>query len=343
MRCALIGDHGDGRAFAQAAVATGRYELAAYCGTDTVWAGQHFPTARVTVDVEDILADPKIEACIVAVPIEKRLEVTRRVLQSERHALVVHPVDLSPVGAYELDMLRGDTHQVLLPLICEHIGVDADGWTNDSPYIFEMTVADKQVSLEHGEGKQNPALPCWTLLRHVGGEIVEVQAFAAAEEVIEDRPLVVLGRFYKGGMFQVTFQPAPNEPDETKDDAPWTTVVEEFEKEVAFINRTDRAEPAAGGKERLDALLSWRDEVRALELDDAADRSLHKRRAQLMEYQEANEEVGFKGTMTLVGCAILWIAIMLLIASAWWPWAGYLILPAIVVFLGMQLLRFVVK
>jgi hypothetical protein len=223
------------------------------------------------------------------------------------------------------------------------VDVDVDGWTNDSPYISELTVADKQVSLEHGEGKQNPALPCWTLLRRIGGEIVEVQAFADAEEVIEDRPLVVLGRFYRGGMFQVTFQPTQDAPSDTKDDAPWTTIVEEFEKELEFISRSDRAEPAAGGKERPAALLSWRDEVRALELDDAAYRSLRKRRAQLMEYQEANEEVGFKGTMTLVGCALLWIAIMLLIASAWWPWAGYLILPAIVAFLGLQLLRFVVK
>jgi len=46
-------------------------------------------------------------------------------------------------------------------------------------------------------------------------------------------------------------------------------------------------------------LLTWQDAVRGLELDDAARRSVEKRRSSLMEYQEANEEVGFKGTMTL--------------------------------------------
>ncbi len=93
---------------------------------------------------------------------------------------------------------------------------------------------------------------------------------------------------------------------------------------------------------RKEAKLSWQDAVRSLELDDAARRSVERRRVNLMEYQQASEEVGFKGTMTLVGFALLWAVLLLLIASRWLPWVGWLILPLLVVFIGLQLLRYVI-
>ena len=88
--------------------------------------------------------------------------------------------------------------------------------------------------------------------------------------------------------------------------------------------------------------LSWQDEVRCLELDDAARRSVEKRRASTLEYQEASEEAGFKGTMTLVGCGMLWVSLLLLILSRWVPWLGWLIAPVFGFFLLLQLLRWVV-
>jgi hypothetical protein len=88
-------------------------------------------------------------------------------------------------------------------------------------------------------------------------------------------------------------------------------------------------------------VLSWQDAVRQLELDDAARRSVEKRRASALEYQEATEEAGFKGTMTLFGCGLLWASLILLILSRWVPWAGWLIAPLFGMFLVLQLLRWV--
>jgi hypothetical protein len=88
--------------------------------------------------------------------------------------------------------------------------------------------------------------------------------------------------------------------------------------------------------------LDWQDAVRALELDDAARRSVERRRTSLLEYPEASEEVSFKGTMTLVGCGLLWAVPLLLIVSRWVPQLGWLILPLLVVFIGLQLLRYVI-
>lgn len=90
--------------------------------------------------------------------------------------------------------------------------------------------------------------------------------------------------------------------------------------------------------------LSWQDAVRGLELDDAARRSVARRRASTLEHlsPEMGEETSFKGTMTLVGCSLVWGMLLLLILSNWVPWAGWLIAPVLVVFLGLQLLRYLI-
>src|SRR5207248_6460305 len=71
---------------------------------------------------------------------------------------------------------------------------------------------------------------------------------------------------------------------------PWYPVVEVFEAALAG---------------RPDSSLSWQTAVRSLELDDAVRRSAQRRRVSVLEYPEATEEAGFKGTMTLVGCSLL--------------------------------------
>src|ERR1700676_844782 len=102
MRFALLGDHPDGQAMAAALVASGRHERTAYTSAD---------------DVEEGLADPAVDAVIVAVGPDARPAQLRRALQSERHVLCVYPPDQTPEIAYEADMMRQDTGRVLLPLL----------------------------------------------------------------------------------------------------------------------------------------------------------------------------------------------------------------------------------
>jgi hypothetical protein len=61
-----------------------------------------------------------------------------------------------------------------------------------------------------------------------------------------------------------------------------------------------------------------------------------------MEYPVASEEVTFKGTMTLVGCALLWCIILVVIFSAWVPWLRWGVVPLLGVFLVLQLLRWII-
>jgi hypothetical protein len=146
---------------------------------------------------------------------------------------------------------------------------------------------------------------------------------------------------------------------------PWPQMVEAFEEAVAAGRQGKRraAWPSATRPDLRDAitvdprqlpsaepgprpeatlLISWQDEIRCLELDDAARRSLARRRASTLEYQAASEETGFKGTMTLVGCSMIWLSLVLLILAVWFPWLVWLIIPVFGIFLLLQLLRWVV-
>lgn len=348
MRLALIGDHPDGPAFAAAAIAAG-HTLYAYCGDVPAAARQLNPAVKTTKDMEELLADPQVQAVIVAVPVEKRLDAARRVLQSERHAIVAHPVDVKPDGGYELNMLQGDMHQALLPLLPEafvELPLPENAW-------LELTITDSDEPLLHLDAtRRHPALPGWTLIRRVAGEVLEVSAFGI-DDFAQPGGVVLCSGKAERGLFHIKCHRAgPSRQvglrfitadGEIKHDVlaiagAWPKVVAEFDRAVATLTTTPRSEPAAGAQDEPDAKLSWRDEIRALELNDAAARSLAKRRSVLMEYQEGSEEVGFKGTMTLIGCGMLWFIILLLVLAAWQPWLLWLILPALVMFLGLQLL-----
>src|SRR5438034_997378 len=103
MRFALVGDHPDGLAAARALAASGRHALAIYSGPAAGLAilARYGLQPRRLGDVEEALADPAIEAVIVAGAPSQRAAQLRRALQSERHVLCVHPVDPSPDLGYE--------------------------------------------------------------------------------------------------------------------------------------------------------------------------------------------------------------------------------------------------
>jgi predicted dehydrogenase len=418
MHFALLGDHADGLDMARALVATGRHHLAVYSGPPVGaeylrrWGLSYKPVG----DLEEVLADPGIAAVIVAGKPAQRPGQLRRALQSERHVLCVQPVDATPDTAYEAAMIQGDTRQVLLPLLGEalHPGVrrlaelgrdPASGLGTLRLVEMERWSAD-QVLGTGGGPKQKPSLPGWDVLRGLGGEIAEVMAFASREELDPEEPVLVAGRFERGGLFHAAFLagqqetrwrlsivgsygraelvfpqgwPGPaylrwhDETGELREETweawnPWPALVEVFEAAVAHGAKGQPAREAGPKEERVTArasgrlippggtatlwhvpvppappALSWQDAVRELELDDAARRSVAKRRASTLEYQDATEEATFKGTMTLFGCGLLWGSLLLLIMSRWVPWAGWLIAPLFGVFLCMQVLRWVVQ
>jgi predicted dehydrogenase len=374
MRFALLGDHPDGLAFAGAVADSGRHQLVCCAAPLDERTIERLGRPALVGDVEEILADPGVEAVIVAGSPAVRREQLRRAVQSERHVLCVHPADEKPDAAYEAGMIRDDVGVVLFPLLVEALHpairrlttfVDRD--RGESPaglfraLLVERASPGEVLDNTHEPGLE-PSVPGWDVLRALGGELSEVSSFSDGDELAGGRPALIAGRFEKGGLFQMTL--LPEQP------ASWRLAVVGTKGRVELIftqgwngpawlewrdeqgrRQEDYVEPWDGWADLLERFektvegeqsLTWQDEVRCLELDDAARRSVEKRRVGLMEYQEASEEVGFKGTMTLAGCGMLWAVLALLIVSIKVPWLGWLILPLLLLFVGMQLLRWVV-
>jgi len=437
MRFALLGDHPDGLGMARALVESGRHELAVYAGPVggvEQLARWNLRPAR-GMDTEDVVSRADVAAVIVAVAPAHRPPVLRRALQSEHHVLCVHPLDRRPDTAYEAGMIQAETKRLLFPLLpyTLHPGIAAlAALLRQSPPLGLIDMefwAEETVLLDGDVADHKSALPGWDVLRFLGGVIAEVMALAETEEMSADQPLLVTGRFERGGLFRAAFLPrqahdawrlsafASQGPavllfpegwpgparltftDDTGRERteaweawnPWPALVEAFE--AALLEEVSA--PAAGGVKREHAVVagltdhsimeatpahavaalpgasakraatahaitatpghpgnpasglpsrmpSWRDAIRCLELDEAARRSVARRRASTLDNQEATEEASFKGAMTLMGCGMLWISVVLLILSVWVPWLGWLIVPVFGLFLVLQAFRWVV-
>jgi predicted dehydrogenase len=376
MRFALLGNHPDGLKMAMALVETPRHEFAAYSGPVLAWENLGFRPGRVIGDVEEILADPVIDAIIVAADLNQRPNQLRRALQSERHVLCVYPPGDSPDIAYEAAMIQSDTRRVLLPLLFGSLHPAVQRLreliqTNQSAPATVRLIEWEQHSNDSAAGY----FPGWEVLQALGGPIAEVSAFAEHMVRGAQEPLLVCGRYERGGLFQAVLLPyAMEATSRLRTTAPplraeldlscsntahlaWTdstgTHNEEWnsanpyqEMVRVFENAIQAYEKQASGnneESRSAKLVSWQEAIRAAELDDASRRSVERRRVSALEYPEATEEASFKGTMTLIGCGMLWIMLILLVLSRWFPVLLFVIVIMLTVFLCLQVLRAIVR
>src|SRR5579872_1767810 len=227
MRFALLGNHPDALEMACALVDSGRHQLTAFTANVPDDIRQRWgPDAKSVVDLEEVLADPAIEAVLVGGRLANRPQQLRRALQSERHVLCVHPPDDTPEIAYEAAMIQRDTGFVLLPLLphLTHPAVarlaqliqrsdsEPAGSPSNTLRLLEIHWASTEDLFEGIDRADHKAtFPGWDVLRRLGGEIAEVTAFAESEDVRPGDPVFISGRFERGGLFQLTLLPSPPE------------------------------------------------------------------------------------------------------------------------------------
>ena len=242
--------------------------------------------------------------------------------------------------------------------------------------------SSEEVLLDCTSDGHKPSLPGWDVLRFIGGEIGEIYLQSTQAELLPGEPLLLSGRFLSGMVFQSTYLPNQTESrwrlalltttgrtilefgqgwpgpaqltftdekgidhcEEWATSHPWTAWIERFEQAVeeCLLKKPQPGQPADACLTKTPAVLGWQDELRALELDDAARRSVEKGRSNTLDLQETTEEASFKGTMTLVGCSLIWLSVIVLIVSVWIPWIIWLIVPVFGAFLALQGLRWVV-
>jgi predicted dehydrogenase len=84
-----------------------------------------YPRARVTADYGEMLADPKLEAVVIATPVPTHYELAKLALEAGKHVLVEKPPAMKGAEMDELVALARERDLVLMPghLLLYHPGV----------------------------------------------------------------------------------------------------------------------------------------------------------------------------------------------------------------------------
>ncbi len=84
-----------------------------------------YPDARLTADLDEMLADPSLDAVVVATPVPTHYPLARRALEAGKHVLVEKPPAMRAEEMSELVALAEERGRVLMPghLLLYHPGV----------------------------------------------------------------------------------------------------------------------------------------------------------------------------------------------------------------------------
>jgi predicted dehydrogenase len=99
-----------------------------------------YPQAQATTSYDDLLADPELEAIVVATPVVTHYELSKRALEAGKHVLVEKPPALSAPEAEDLVAMAEARSLVLMPghLLLYHPAVRAVKELVDSNALGEV-------------------------------------------------------------------------------------------------------------------------------------------------------------------------------------------------------------
>ena len=88
------------------------------------FAARH-PQARVTADFAEMVADPELEAVVIATPVPTHYALAKQALEAGKHVFVEKPPAMRGTEMEELVSLAQDRNLVLMPghLLLYHPGV----------------------------------------------------------------------------------------------------------------------------------------------------------------------------------------------------------------------------
>jgi predicted dehydrogenase len=96
-------------------------------GKQRAEVGGGYPSAQVTGDVDEALADDSVQAVVIATPVPTHYELARRALEAEKHVFVEKPPAMRGAEMEELCELAEERGRVLMPghLLLYHPAVRA--------------------------------------------------------------------------------------------------------------------------------------------------------------------------------------------------------------------------
>lgn len=330
--------------------------------------GCDLPTAGplATVVAADVPRDPSWEPLLDAQVCdavlvgtdgwtEARAEGVRALVQAGRMLLLSHPLSLSMLWAYELDMIRADSGATLIPLLPDRL----------HPFIRRL-----QEQIEAGLAGAHPLGPVETimlerrllersretvlraiatdadLVRVLAGDPSKLSTLGAADADAAWNTLAV--GFTGPSLVPVRWQVVRGErpglrislvhsqgttvvdvPGDGWDGPPrgapavwtWQGDPDEtlpFDRGAVMLDALHESSPAIrreSGSSMTVAPAAWSDAARAIELAETVPRSLAKGRSIDLHHEEFSELGTFRGTMASLGCGLVLAALMLLVLA----------------------------
>jgi myo-inositol 2-dehydrogenase/D-chiro-inositol 1-dehydrogenase len=331
-------------------------------------------------DLDDALARAGIDVTIVGGPIANRGEYLRRAAAEGLAIICLHPPGADSEAYYQVSLSREETGATIVPDLPFrlHPGVAA---LRQSLSAGEMG-AFRTLRLEATHDSAAGDLVRVAFARNVDvvrtllGEIHDLTATGDPPGERPDIELVVQLRTGESRRGEVRIRSGPPEPARLIFVAAEGSLSLEFdsllEGPALLTRRTPSSPPQVADLPPWDAheaifsvlLLSMArrgeahlpgpsllDGTRAMELAEAAVRSVRRGRTVELHYEAISEEANFKSVMTSTGCLIL-IAILFVLPLSmagpplgfrWTLFIPYLIPPVLVLFVALQLLRLVVR
>ena len=377
MKFALLGADAESLELARAVAANHQYRL--------VWAGElgdarreverFAPTARLDDSWESLIAGDQVDAVIVAASgdDDQAADRFRKLVQSGKPLIVTHHLHPSMLICYELDMIRQETRSPILPYaparwhpavrrLVALFGADPSAPLGQ----LEQVVIERRLADRSPESVRRFFARDVDLARLLAGELTRLSAMAPTSEASGYANLGIQLSGSANVLIRYSVLPVEREP------LGRITAVGAAGKAILLMPEQgtwtlDLAEgddvepesfpdwnPAAVGLEKLSRLIAgeevrpnWVDACRDIELADSIQRSLTKGRTVELHYEDYSEDGTFKGTMTSLGCALLWLAPLVLLGGIVLGQMGlpigdyvpHLLLGVFVIFLLLQLLR----
>lgn len=315
---------------------------------------------------------------------DDRADQLRKLAQARVPLVVAHPVHGSMLIYYELEMIRAESQGLLLPYnpaAWHPVWEKLAEWVERQPaatsgekFAWAQLLIERTVQTRRREVVLAHFARDVQLARTLVGELTHLSAMASGSGDPDYANLMV--QMSGPGKVLVRWNVAFEEPATSQPTSRatltlvgqnakatirmpahaqgWSLTVESqgLAEELPLGERDLTAEhlarivKAVGGSSQSP---TWMDACRTMELADAVDRSIERRRTIELHYDEHTEQDSFKGIMSGAGCFLLLGAILAAIVGSAagnfgvaladiWPFA---LLGLLVVFLLLQLLRLV--
>ncbi len=280
---------------------------------------------------------------------EGRADAVRRIVQAGRPVVVSHPLDLSMLWAYEIDMIRGDSRATVLPFLPDRLhpfvarlrSLLEAGLAAASPFGgIDAIVMERRPEAFDRDAVLRAFSRDADLLRAIAGDPKRLSTLGATPQsatfttltvelngpsslpvrwqvVRGDRPGARLSLMGERGTVTLEIPDGPTDAwtlrEQPADGSPPRVATLPFDRPRAVLSLLSRRDAVESDAAMPPA--TWSDAARTIELAETIPRSVAKGRGIDLHQEEFSEIGTFKGTMASLGCGIVLAGLLLLVLA----------------------------